>query len=245
MQILVVAGILQLFASPEISFEYNQKKFERVRQAYRNAETTVLKSLKANQISPRQFRMAVLIFKAENRLEVWAGNPEEKLQKVKDFEICAASGKPGPKRKEGDWQVPEGFYHIERFNPKSSYHLALGINYPNKSDLILGNPTKPGGQIMIHGACITIGCLPMTNEGIEEIYLYAVKARNNGQLKIPVYIFPAEPGGLDYNRLKEKFKSNTDLISFWKNLENGHNLFKKDGKPLTVGVLPNGNYVFR
>jgi murein L,D-transpeptidase YafK len=226
---------------PASTFEQEQKKYGRVRQAYQNKESVVVGKLKENQIQPDQFTMTILAFKSENRLEIHAGNPGEQQRKIKEFEICASSGKSGPKRFEGDWQVPEGFYHVDRFNPVSSYHLALGINYPNASDRILGNKKKPGGQIMIHGACITIGCLPMTNEGIEEIYLYAVKARSNGQTQIPVYIFPAEPGTDHYNQLK---KQNPKLRSFWENLEEGFHQYQSQRKPLEFTVSKEGRYQF-
>ncbi len=49
------------------------------------------------------------------------------------------AGTLGPKTNAGsDYQVPEGFYYINEFNPKSSFHLSLGLNYPNASDRILG-----------------------------------------------------------------------------------------------------------
>ncbi|MFC7667854.1 murein L,D-transpeptidase family protein [Hymenobacter humi] len=85
--------------------------------------------------------------------------------------------------------MPEGFYQIDRFNPKSEYHLSLGLNYPNAADLALGEP-DPGGDIFIHGGEVTIGCLPITDIGIEEVYLIAVAARAAGQTLIPVHIFP-------------------------------------------------------
>jgi len=240
--ILIAANCASLITALPISFEAEQKKYERVRQAYQNTEKMVSKTLESNRISKDNFHITIMAFKEEQRLEIWAGNPDEKMKKIKDYEICASSGKPGPKRKEGDWQVPEGFYHVERFNPVSSYHLALGINYPNASDKILAKSKKLGGQIMIHGACITIGCLPMTNEGIEEIYLYAVKARNSGQYRIPVYIFPAEPGKSEYKKLIEKNQSSH--VAFWENLVDGYNVYKNTGRPLSFSVSPDGKYDF-
>ncbi len=237
---IVMNSAIWLF-QPRLTFEQEQKKYGRVRQACQNKQVTVVQKLKENQIQPDQFTMTILAFKAENRLEIHAGNSGERQRKIKEFEICASSGKSGPKRFEGDWQVPEGFYHVDRFNPMSSYHLALGINYPNASDRILGNKKKPGGQIMIHGACVTIGCLPMTNEGIEEIYLYAIKARSNGQMRIPVYIFPAEPGTNQYNQLK---KQHPKLHSFWENLEEGFQQYQSQRKPLEFTVSKEGRYQF-
>ncbi len=85
--------------------------------------------------------------------------------------------------------MPEGFYAIDRFNPNSAYYLSLGLNYPNAADRALGEP-DPGGDIFIHGGNVTIGCLPITNVGIAEVYLLAARARAGGQRAIPVHIFP-------------------------------------------------------
>ena len=71
------------------------------------------------------------------------------------------SGTMGPKRLQGDYQVPEGFYYINEFNPNSNYHLHLGLNYPNASDKILSDSLRPGGDIYIHGSCVSIGCIPL------------------------------------------------------------------------------------
>src|SRR5690606_11025729 len=100
----------------------------------------------------------------------------EKFTLVKTYPVCSSSGLPGPKRKKGDRQTPEGFYHIDRFNPQSAFHLSLGINYPNSSDKILGH-SDPGGDIFIHGSCVTIGCVPLTDDLIKEVYVLAVEAK--------------------------------------------------------------------
>lgn len=160
---------------------------------------------------------------------------------VKAFDICVLSGELGPKRKQGDYQVPEGFYHIDRFNPSSNFHLSLGIDYPNASDKILGDPQKPGGDIFIHGSCVTVGCLPMTNEGISEIYLYALYARAAGQRDIPVYIFPFE---MTDRNLQTYIKRYPAHKTFWENLKKGHDRFIGDRKELAVKIDNKGNYLF-
>src|SRR6202012_3395384 len=89
---------------------------------------------------------------------------------IKTFRICAVPGSLGPKRAEGDHQMPEGYYFIEEFNYKSDYYLSLLLNYPNYSDKAMGSIVRLGGDIYIHGGCVTVGCMPMTNDGIKEIY---------------------------------------------------------------------------
>jgi murein L,D-transpeptidase YafK len=104
--------------------------------------------------------------------------------------FCTNSGIPGPKLKEGDLQIPEGIYHISHFNPQSKFYLSVGLNYPNASDKILSDKQQPAGSIYIHGSCVRIGCIPITDDKIKELYVLAVKAMNNGQQKIPVHISP-------------------------------------------------------
>lgn len=86
-----------------------------------------------------------------------------------------------------------------------------------------------GGDIFIHGDCVTIGCLPMTNDKIKEIYLLAIHARNNGQSRIPVYIFPFEMTDIN-------MKKHTEHPDFWKNLKNGYDTFFANPKELTIKV---------
>src|SRR4051812_10092789 len=95
------------------------------------------------------------VYKADDALELWARNADDAFVLVKSYRICARSGGLGPKRGEGDMQVPEGVYAIERFNPNSKFHLSLGLDYPNASDRVRG--ARPfGGDIFIHGECVTI-----------------------------------------------------------------------------------------
>ncbi|MDQ6609687.1 MAG: energy transducer TonB, partial [Bacteroidota bacterium] len=117
-------------------------------------------------------------------------SPKEPYKLFKTYRVCALAGSLGPKRMQGDYQVPEGFYYINVFNPNSNYYLSLGLNYPNVSDKILSDPVRPGGEIYIHGSCVTIGCIPLTDQQIDEIYILAAHAKSAGQDYIPVHIFP-------------------------------------------------------
>ncbi|MBF9238292.1 L,D-transpeptidase family protein [Hymenobacter sp. BT683] len=164
----------------------------------------------------------VRVIKTNRELEVWARNqnrgPFELLQ---TYPLAATSGKLGPKRRAGDRQVPEGFYEIDRFNPKSDYHLSLGLNYPNAADRALGEP-QPGGDIFIHGGEVTIGCLPITDAGIEEVYLLAVAARAAGQAAIPVHIFPFPITEKELSK-----RPNSPHVAFWRGLMSGYAHFEK------------------
>ncbi len=173
----------------------------------------------------------------EQKTEIWISkNAKSKFELLKSYDVARSSGILGPKRAEGDLQVPEGFYYIDRFNPLSSYYLSLGINYPNASDKILGNE-KPGSDIFIHGSDVTVGCVPLTDDKIKEIYALAVQARNSGQKHIEVHIFPFQ---MTEKRLDEE-KSNVNY-RFWKNIQIGYLYFEKERLLPKVSIKKDGEY---
>lgn len=227
----------------DTGFKTEQLKHQRVKAAYTEKEETVNGWLKAKSITkPHIFIRA---FKEEGTLEVWAKNVEAvEFVQIHSFSICAKSGDLGPKRKQGDRQVPEGFYHIDRFNPWSSYHLSLGINYPNASDRILGNKSRLGGDIFIHGSCVTIGCLPITDDKIKELYILCVEAKNNGQKKIPVHVFPERLSDAIMIKLRESHKEHKELLAFWSNLQVGYKYFEVHHKLPSITVDNTGKYLF-
>ena len=86
----------------------------------------------------------------------------------------------GQKQFEGDGKTPEGAYFISHRNPNSTYHLSLGISYPNDADrayAALMN-MQPGGDIFIHGqpgwtkvkGDWTVGCIALSDKDMEEAY---------------------------------------------------------------------------
>lgn len=117
--------------------------------------------------------------KREKRLEVYASDATGKMKFIRAYPVLGASGKAGPKLREGDLQVPEGFYKIEALNPNSAFHLALRVNYPNAFDLRQAERegrTEPGSDIMIHGSNASIGCLAMGDQVAEELFILVVDA---------------------------------------------------------------------
>lgn len=223
----------------------DQKKFGRVMSAYREKRDTVSSILKKADIEQNKLNIIIVSFKHEMRLDIYGKNAADKQYRLlKSYSICAASGDLGPKRKQGDYQVPEGFYYIERFNPSSSYYLSLGLNYPNESDKKKSRFSDLGGDIFIHGECVTIGCMPMTNDKIKEIYILALEAKNNGQKKIPVYVFPFEMTPSNMTKFIKMYNENKELTDFWTNLKTGYDLFMKNRSELKVSVDKKGNYIF-
>ena len=153
-----------------LAHKAGQLKSTRVKDAYDTKWPQLQLDLKAIGLNPDEFDIYMRAFKYEKTVEVWAKNKGDVRYKLfKTYDICASSGDLGPKRKEGDNQVPEGFYRIDLFNPSSDYYLSMRINYPNSSDVILKDGLNAGSAIMMHGDCVTIGCLPMTDDKIKEL----------------------------------------------------------------------------
>ena len=114
--------------------------------------------------------------KQEKRLEVYAADKGGKFRFIRSYPIIAASGRLGPKLREGDEQVPEGLYQIESLNPNSRFHLSLRVDYPNAADRERAKAeqrTNLGGDIMIHGNAVSIGCLAMGDSAAEDLFVLA------------------------------------------------------------------------
>ena len=226
------------------SFRFEQNRFFRVRRARGQAQPRLEALFKNAGLAYPANEIFLRVFKLEGQFELWARNKKnDPFALIHVYAICAASGTVGPKRREGDLQVPEGFYFISAFNPWSNFHLSLRVSYPNASDRVLGDRRRPGGDIFIHGSCVTIGCVPLRDGPIEEVYLAAVDARDAGQARIPVHIFP---GRLDGNwlRLEREAWRRPGLMNFWRNLKEGYDLFEKTRQLPRVSVDHLGKYLF-
>ena len=225
------------------SFKQAQLKNVRVQNAFTEKEQTVREYFPEKQLPAGGFNIFLRAFKKEKIVEVWVKyNESDRFMHLKDYGICSASGDLGPKRKEGDLQVPEGIYQINHFNPQSNFLLSLGINYPNASDKILSHSKHPGGAIYIHGNCVTIGCIPITDDKIKELYILAVEARNSGQEKIPVHIFPARLEDAGMQELRVQYSNDPVRISFWENLKPIYQDFETTKKLKAVKVNAKGGY---
>jgi murein L,D-transpeptidase YafK len=241
----VIPFLLSLFLVSQLSaqtFKLDQQKNPRVKNAYAEKWDALETELNQRNIDKNNFEMYIRAFKNDKIVEVWLKSKEQKeFQLFKTYNICASSGTLGPKRKEGDGQVPEGFYQVAVFNPFSNYYLSLGVSYPNKSDQIIGKK-KLGGDIMIHGNCVTIGCIPLTDNYIKEVYILAVEARSNGQSIIPIHIFPTKLNTEGLNFLSGVTKDQK-LLDFWKNLKEIYDFFEKNKKLPVIDVDEKGKYI--
>jgi murein L,D-transpeptidase YafK len=222
-----------------------QKTLPRPSEALTKHEAALKKQFEEKKLAWPAKYVYLRSFKYDSQLEVWIKNERKEPYKLfKTYKVCALAGTLGPKRVEGDYQVPEGFYYINEFNPRSQYHLSLGLNYPNISDLILSDNHRPGGEIYIHGSCVTVGCIPVTDPLIEEIYIITAHAKNQGQDFIPVHIFPIRYNvkrSVDY--LAKLAKDDEELLRFSSNLEDAFNFFEKNKQLPVVMVTEKGEYV--
>ena len=186
------------------------------------------------QLSDRGFQLGqpifVRIFKESSELEIWIRNAD-RFAHFKTYPICNYSGALGPKLKEGDRQSPEGFYFVgkDQLNPQSSYHLSFNLGFPNAYDR---SHDRTGSYLMVHGNCVSVGCYAMTDEGIEEIYLMAEAALNNGQSFFRVQAFPFRMSEQNMQRHHQ-----SDWIEFWRNLKEGYDFFEDHRTPPNVRVV--------
>lgn len=227
------------------SFIDYQKTFERPDESFRRKEDTLQKQFAAKGLSWPAKYIYIRSFKYDSQLEVWVKDElNEPFKLFKTYKVCALAGTLGPKRMEGDYQVPEGFYYINEFNPRSTYYLSLGINYPNASDRILSDSLRPGSAIYIHGSCVTVGCIPLTDEQIDEVYILGAHARNQGQDYIPVHIFPIRYNvKRSVNYLSNLTKDDPTLKEFAERLELAFNYFEKHKKLPVVMINDRGEYL--
>jgi len=230
---------------PSYSFIDYQKSFPRPSEAWQKKADTLQKQFEAKKLVWPAKYIYIRSFKYDSQLEVWVKNEiKDQFQLFKTYKVCALAGTLGPKRMQGDYQVPEGFYYINEFNPKSNYYLSLGINYPNVSDKILSDSLKPGSEIFIHGSCVTVGCIPIRDEQIDELYILAAYAKDQGQDFIPVHIFPVRfnvEKSVKY--LDNLTKDDQGLKKFAEKLEDAFDYFDKYKQLPVVMIGEKGEYI--
>ncbi len=136
----------------------------------------------------------LVVFKGERRLEVRQDN-----RVVKSYRIGLGANPIGTKLRQGDGRTPEGTFYVCVKNPKSKFHLSLGLSYPTPADAARGleeklisraqhdailaahqrRATPPwntmlGGEIFIHGngagSDWTLGCIALDDADMTELF---------------------------------------------------------------------------
>ncbi len=176
-------------------------------------------------------------YKKEAEFEIWKMKSDGQYALLKTYPMCRWSGQLGPKKREGDMQVPEGFYTIApgQMNPNSHYYLSFNVGYPNAYDRAYG---RSGGNVMVHGVCSSAGCFSMTDEQINDIYAIARDAFRGGQREIQLQSYPFRMTA--ENMAKYRLDPNID---FWKEIKNGSDHFEVTKTEPSV-IVCGKHYVF-
>jgi len=205
-------------------------------RAYAPIPEATLQSIAAKG-STKNAPVLIRAFKKEAEMEIWKQRSDGRYTLLKSFPMCRWSGQLGPKVREGDRQVPEGFYTITpgSMNPNSAYYLSFNVGYPNAYDRALGHT---GGSIMVHGICSSAGCFSMTDQQVEEIYAIMREAFAGGQHAVQMQSFPFRMTA--ENMAKHRLDPN---IGFWRELKKGADEFEVTKLQTPVGVC-NKHYVF-
>ncbi len=212
---------------------YLDQSSARSQQPISSATLAQMTALDTTPSSPTVIRT----YKKEAELEIWKMKSNGQYALLKTYPMCRWSGQLGPKKREGDMQVPEGFYSIApgQMNPNSHYYLAFNVGYPNAYDRAYG---RTGGNVMVHGVCSSAGCFSMTDEQVADIYAIARDSFAGGQREIQLQSYPFHMTA--ENMAKFRLDPNID---FWKNLKDGSDHFEVTKNEPSVLVCGK-HYVF-
>jgi murein L,D-transpeptidase YafK len=212
---------------------YLDQSSARSQQPISSAVLAKMEALDTTPSSPTVIRT----YKKEAELEIWKMRSNGEYALLKTYPMCRWSGQLGPKKREGDMQVPEGFYSIApgQMNPNSHYYLAFNVGYPNAYDRAYG---RTGGNVMVHGVCSSAGCFSMTDEQVADIYAIARDSFAGGQREIQLQSYPFHMTA--ENMAKFRLDPNID---FWKNLKDGSDHFEVTKNEPSVLVCGK-HYVF-
>lgn len=201
--LMVLALVTFRWVSPDtarswgISCSWARGKRRTVRSVLRTfgpkADKKLRPHFKKAGVAYPPYKVMFLGLKEEKQVELWARNRRGKFRWIKTYPIHAASGVAGPKLREGDRQVPEGFYRLIWLHPNSSFHLSIKLNYPSPFDWKHARREgrkQPGSDIFIHGSNVSIGCLAMGDPAIEEIFVLLARV---GLRRSRIVIAPWDP----------------------------------------------------
>lgn len=197
------------FSLPKKSFKERMKELE----------PFVLPQIKKELgiIREHNKKIALVIYKKERLLQLWTNDQNKKL--IKEYAMTAFSGKLGPKNRQGDLQIPEGLYRATFLHPNSQYHLSIKVSYPNDNDKKRAQKNKikdPGGDIFIHGSNVTIGCVPIGDHAIEELFYLVGKA---GLLNTKILIAPQKLPFPELSTFLGKTTQDSLIQAKYKNLQ--------------------------
>lgn len=228
---LLLATFFAFTMKKNDEFLDQQLKYPRVQKAYEMHQNTILTTLRKKGVNPHNFEIYLRAFKFEKTFEIWVRDlSQDTFIHYQTIPFCNMSGDLGPKRKQGDGQIPEGLYQVTNFNPLSDYFLSMRLNYPNEADKFWVDKAHPGGDIYIHGGCETIGCIPITDEEMGQLYVISIMSRNNNNNDFPIHIFPSKMTTPIMKYLLNKSGANDDFKNVWKGIQPVYQYFQKHKK---------------
>ena len=225
----------RIFHDPSVLMNVNSKNSDSAAAPRAQAAAARVKPILSTELAAKGLHWGdpvfLRAFKEEGELELFIQDRASKrFVLLRTYQIAKQSGDLGPTLLEGDGQVPEGFYFAGRsaMKPDSTYHLAINCGYPNAYDRA---HERTGSFIMIHGNTVSIGCLAMTDEKMEEIYSLCDAALLGGQDFFRIHLFP-------FRMTEERLTQAADhqWLEFWKNLKLGYDHFETYGMPPDVEV---------
>lgn len=217
------------------------------------------------------------VFKREMTTRIWAGNSDKdsQLRLVQEIPVCALGFCPGPKRTQGDSRTPEGFFTAvfhgwSRYsymwidlddldqpgqqNKGSAFRMCL--DYPNAYDGHLSRQaghSRTGGDICIHGNCISDGCISYNNRDFLPVFAFAMHHDESRHGPLQVHIFPFDFGkeselgqtqgpwwrnvGCSFTG-RGREETGEELALFQANLERGWKTFENTRRPLNYFIAP-------
>jgi murein L,D-transpeptidase YafK len=158
----------------------------------RHASEQAAASLPAR--APVKGDRVVVIHKADRVLGLYRAG-----RLTASYPIALGRNAEGAKQKQGDGRTPEGTYFVCTRNPRSQFHLFLGLSYPNTADAKAARraglitekqersivaaeakrrqppwDTPLGGEVGMHGGGVardwTLGCIALEDDAIDELW---------------------------------------------------------------------------
>lgn len=223
---------------------------ERVAAARTTHEATLIEKVEELGLAWPPRELYVRMFKDERIVEVWVGDGRAPLELLDTFAECGASGIIGPKVAQGDLQVPEGFYFVTGLNPWSPGLLSLQLDYPNQADharraaravdVKAAAAVPLGGDIAVHGTCISTGCLAIDDAPIEQLYLLAIEPRRRGRI-IRVHVFPTRMEPPQVAALVEHTDDVT-VVKLWTSMIPAYRAFERTHRTPLTWARGDGTY---
>ena len=191
-------------------------------------------ALREHGLRPSGLDIYLQVYKLEQEVLVWVRPTARDTPYVllKTFGVTGStftyplSGSPqmaGPKTQQGDLKVPEGCYQLTWQNEWSDFYLGYLLSYPNQGDSVRRQywreGRRSGGAIVLHGGSATVGCIPVGNSGIEELYLLLSRNWRQGQRHGVIHLFPFRFWEPENEVVLQRYSaSRPELAEFWGSL---------------------------